>query len=92
MEAEEAMEVVDAVEVVEMSAAEAAAATAAALADGTAQSAQVRLSREQAGCFLAACLSKYRAAAIEPGSAVGAVGAQSIGEPGTQVTKQGTKW
>jgi DNA-directed RNA polymerase III subunit RPC1 len=31
-------------------------------------------------------LSKYRAAAIEPGSAVGAVGAQSIGEPGTQMT------
>ena len=47
---------------------------------------QVRLSREQAACFLAACLSKYRAAAIEPGSAVGAVGAQSIGEPGTQMT------
>jgi DNA-directed RNA polymerase III subunit RPC1 len=46
----------------------------------------VRLSREQAACFLAACLSKYRAAAIEPGSAVGAVGAQSIGEPGTQMT------
>jgi len=63
-----------------------AAEMAAALADGTAQSAQVRLSREQAGCFLAACLSKYRAAAIEPGSAVGAVGAQSIGEPGTQMT------
>ena len=46
----------------------------------------MRLSREQAGRFLAACLSKYRAAAIEPGSAVGAVGAQSIGEPGTQMT------
>jgi DNA-directed RNA polymerase III subunit RPC1 len=29
---------------------------------------------------------KYRAKRIEPGSAVGAVGAQSIGEPGTQMT------
>ena len=63
-----------------------AEAMAAAMADGTAQSARVRLSRKQASCFLAACMSKYRAAAIEPGSAVGAVGAQSIGEPGTQMT------
>eukprot|EP00964_Phaeocystis_antarctica_P110307 scaffold74680_cov42-Phaeocystis_antarctica.AAC.1 len=63
-----------------------AEAMAAAMADGTAQSARVRLSRKQASSFLAACLSKYRAAAIEPGSAVGAVGAQSIGEPGTQMT------
>ena len=29
---------------------------------------------------------KYRSKRIEPGSAVGAVGAQSIGEPGTQMT------
>jgi DNA-directed RNA polymerase III subunit RPC1 len=63
-----------------------AEAMAAAMAEGTVQSARVRLSREQASRFLAACLSKYRAAAIEPGSAVGAVGAQSIGEPGTQMT------
>ena len=63
-----------------------AEAMAAARAEGTAQSARVRLSREQASSFLAACLAKYRAAAVEPGSAVGAVGAQSIGEPGTQMT------
>ena len=41
------------------------------------------------GClreFLRQCLSKYERAKVEPGSAVGAVGAQSIGEPGTQMT------
>ena len=31
-------------------------------------------------------LSKYEAKRIDPGSTVGAVGAQSIGEPGTQMT------
>ncbi|TGZ83978.1 beta and beta-prime subunits of DNA dependent RNA-polymerase [Ascodesmis nigricans] len=36
--------------------------------------------------FLQQCLSKYERAKVEPGSAVGAVGAQSIGEPGTQMT------
>ena len=36
--------------------------------------------------FLDRCVSKYRSKRIEPGSAVGAVGAQSIGEPGTQMT------
>jgi DNA-directed RNA polymerase III subunit RPC1 len=36
--------------------------------------------------FLDRCVRKYRAKRIEPGSAVGAVGAQSIGEPGTQMT------
>lgn len=36
--------------------------------------------------FLRQCLTKYERAKIEPGSAVGAVGAQSIGEPGTQMT------
>ena len=33
-------------------------------------------------------LALYRAAAVDPGTAVGAVGAQSIGEPGTQVGVQ----
>ena len=33
-----------------------------------------------------ACLVKYKRAQVEPGHAVGAVGAQSIGEPGTQMT------
>ena len=36
--------------------------------------------------FVRSCLDKYRAATVEPGHAVGAVGAQSIGEPGTQMT------
>jgi DNA-directed RNA polymerase III subunit RPC1 len=36
--------------------------------------------------FLNICKTKYQRARIEPGTAVGAVGAQSIGEPGTQMT------
>ncbi|KAL7268353.1 DNA-directed RNA polymerase III subunit C1 (rpo31) [Rhizina undulata] len=36
--------------------------------------------------FLQQCLTKYEKSKVEPGSAVGAVGAQSIGEPGTQMT------
>lgn len=36
--------------------------------------------------YLGVCLSKYLKAKIEPGTAVGAIGAQSIGEPGTQMT------
>jgi DNA-directed RNA polymerase III subunit RPC1 len=36
--------------------------------------------------FITLCLTKYERAKVEPGSAVGAVGAQSIGEPGTQMT------
>lgn len=36
--------------------------------------------------FLKICLHKYIIAKVEPGTAVGAVGAQSIGEPGTQMT------
>lgn len=36
--------------------------------------------------FLDLCWVKYVKAQIEPGSTVGAVGAQSIGEPGTQMT------
>jgi DNA-directed RNA polymerase beta' subunit len=31
-------------------------------------------------------MKRYHAKGIEPGTAVGAVGAQSIGEPGTQMT------
>eukprot|EP00741_Cyanophora_paradoxa_P024408 tig00022075_g23567.t1 len=40
----------------------------------------------QVECFVRACLRKYARSCIDPGSAVGAVGAQSIGEPGTQMT------
>lgn len=36
--------------------------------------------------FVRDCLEKYKKAHVEPGHAVGAVGAQSIGEPGTQMT------
>ena len=36
--------------------------------------------------FIDTCLKKYDRAKVEPGSAVGAVAAQSIGEPGTQMT------
>ncbi|KAL4900800.1 hypothetical protein BDW74DRAFT_161090 [Aspergillus multicolor] len=36
--------------------------------------------------FISSCLLKYKKAQVEPGHAVGAVGAQSIGEPGTQMT------
>ncbi|CUM63180.1 uncharacterized protein PRCAT00000748001 [Priceomyces carsonii] len=36
--------------------------------------------------FLEQCIYKYARAKVEPGTAVGAIGAQSIGEPGTQMT------
>ena len=36
--------------------------------------------------FIKLCLEKYHRAHVEPGHSVGAVGAQSIGEPGTQMT------
>ncbi|KAK9450860.1 uncharacterized protein V1518DRAFT_158462 [Limtongia smithiae] len=36
--------------------------------------------------FLRQCLKKYERSKVEPGTAVGAIGAQSIGEPGTQMT------
>jgi DNA-directed RNA polymerase III subunit RPC1 len=45
-----------------------------------------RLTASQITLFLDTCLKKYRKATIEPGSAVGALAAQSIGEPGTQMT------
>ncbi|KAF2458837.1 DNA-directed RNA polymeras-like protein iii largest subunit [Lineolata rhizophorae] len=36
--------------------------------------------------FIRLCLTKYEMSIVQPGHAVGAVGAQSIGEPGTQMT------
>ncbi|OMO91373.1 RNA polymerase, alpha subunit [Corchorus olitorius] len=36
--------------------------------------------------FVGTCISKYRSKVIEAGTAIGAMGAQSIGEPGTQMT------
>ncbi len=41
---------------------------------------------EALNCFLAAVGSKYARARIEPGSAVGALCSQSVGEPATQMT------
>ena len=45
-----------------------------------------RITRSQLDKFLNVCVDKFMRARIEPGTAVGAVGAQSIGEPGTQMT------
>ena len=44
------------------------------------------LSKAQIKEFFEICKRKYTRALIEPGTAVGAIGAQSIGEPGTQMT------
>lgn len=45
-----------------------------------------KVSRRTLDTFVETCLEKYAQAQVEPGHAVGAVGAQSIGEPGTQMT------
>jgi DNA-directed RNA polymerase III subunit RPC1 len=45
-----------------------------------------KMSERTLQAFVEACLEKYERARVEPGHAVGAVGAQSIGEPGTQMT------
>ncbi|KAI8911804.1 hypothetical protein EDD86DRAFT_203319 [Gorgonomyces haynaldii] len=45
-----------------------------------------QLTEKQLKKFLEICVRKYLRAKIEPGTAVGAIGAQSIGEPGTQMT------
>ncbi|KAF8075932.1 hypothetical protein FPV67DRAFT_389261 [Lyophyllum atratum] len=45
-----------------------------------------KVTEDQITAFLDLCWTKYVKARIEPGSTVGAVGAQSIGEPGTQMT------
>ncbi|KAK3262168.1 hypothetical protein CYMTET_28960, partial [Cymbomonas tetramitiformis] len=44
------------------------------------------LSRTQVTQFVDRCIEKYHRKKIEPGTASGAIGAQSIGEPGTQMT------
>jgi len=51
------------------------------IADGVAKVSDRTLKK-----FLKLCLTKYEKAKVQPGHAVGAVGAQSIGEPGTQMT------
>ena len=45
-----------------------------------------KLSRAGLTTFLHLCLRKFEKSKVEAGHAVGAVGAQSIGEPGTQMT------
>jgi DNA-directed RNA polymerase III subunit RPC1 len=45
-----------------------------------------RVTESQISTFLTRCNDKYVKAKIEPGTCVGALGAQSIGEPGTQMT------
>ena len=45
-----------------------------------------KLSHATLAAFVRSCLFKHKRAQTEPGHAVGAVGAQSIGEPGTQMT------
>mmetsp|Transcript_61091 Transcript_61091/g.144156 ORF Transcript_61091/g.144156 Transcript_61091/m.144156 type:complete len:1479 (-) Transcript_61091:130-4566(-) len=46
----------------------------------------MRVTERQLLHMLDECLCRYRRAIAEPGGAVGAMGAQSIGEPGTQMT------
>ncbi|ORY91742.1 hypothetical protein BCR35DRAFT_299051 [Leucosporidium creatinivorum] len=47
---------------------------------------KTKVSEAQIRQFLQLCWTKFVKAKIEPGTAVGAIGAQSIGEPGTQMT------
>jgi len=51
------------------------------LADGIA-----KMSQRALDTFITLCLTKYHRSRVQPGHAVGAIGAQSIGEPGTQMT------
>jgi DNA-directed RNA polymerase III subunit RPC1 len=45
-----------------------------------------RLTQSQLNTFLDLCWQKYNRARVEPGTAVGAICAQSVGEPATQMT------
>jgi len=45
-----------------------------------------RITKTQLQLFLQECREKYKRALVEPGTAVGAIAGQSIGEPGTQMT------
>ncbi|CAI0437578.1 unnamed protein product [Linum tenue] len=44
------------------------------------------VTKNQLKVFLRTCFDRYLWKRIEPGTAIGAIGAQSIGEPGTQMT------
>lgn len=54
--------------------------------EGRVASNLLRLTQTQINRFFEVCWRKYNRAKVEPGTAVGALGAQSIGEPGTQMT------
>jgi DNA-directed RNA polymerase III subunit RPC1 len=47
---------------------------------------KTKVTKQQMDAFFNLCWHKYIKSKVEPGTAVGAVGAQSIGEPGTQMT------
>lgn len=44
------------------------------------------ITHQQLQVFLETCISRYHKKRVEAGTAIGAIGAQSIGEPGTQMT------
>ncbi|XP_042427158.1 DNA-directed RNA polymerase III subunit 1-like isoform X1 [Zingiber officinale] len=44
------------------------------------------ISPRQLEVFLETCISRYHSKRVEAGASIGAIGAQSIGEPGTQMT------
>lgn len=44
------------------------------------------ITEKQLEVFIQTCFSRYRVKRVEAGTAIGAIGAQSIGEPGTQMT------
>ncbi|KAL3354961.1 hypothetical protein AABB24_019178 [Solanum stoloniferum] len=44
------------------------------------------ITKKQLQVFLNTCISRYHLKRLEAGTAIGAIGAQSIGEPGTQMT------
>ncbi|KZV37827.1 DNA-directed RNA polymerase III subunit rpc1-like, partial [Dorcoceras hygrometricum] len=46
----------------------------------------VGITKQQLQVFLETCISRYHSKKIESGTSIGAIGAQSIGEPGTQMT------
>lgn len=44
------------------------------------------ITSRQLEVFLQVCISRYHKKRLEPGTAIGAIAAHSIGEPGTQMT------
>ena len=57
-----------------------------AVSDSVAIKSHERITRSQLCRFMDSCLDKYLRGKLEPGTAVGAICAQSIGEPATQMT------